>query len=52
MRWTNEHDQLTTGVLFEIAAPTLVEQFRAVRVKAGTLENIADLRNRFRPTAA
>jgi len=52
MRLTNERDHLTTGVLFETAAPTLLDQLKSVREKAGTLKSIADLRNRFRPTAA
>ena len=52
MRFTNERDHLTTGVLFETADPTLLDRLQSVREKAGTLENIADLRDRFRPTAA
>ncbi len=52
MRFTNERDHLTTGVLFETVDPTLLDRLQSVREKAGTLENIADLRDRFRPTAA
>jgi 2-oxoglutarate ferredoxin oxidoreductase subunit beta len=52
MRLTSEPVHLTTGVLFETAAPTLLDQLKSVREKAGALENIADLRKRFRPTAA
>ncbi|MEO6487113.1 MAG: 2-oxoacid:ferredoxin oxidoreductase subunit beta [Thermoanaerobaculia bacterium] len=52
MRFTNERDHLTTGVLFETTDPTLLDRLQSVREKAGTLENIADLRDRFRPTAA
>jgi 2-oxoglutarate ferredoxin oxidoreductase subunit beta len=34
LRYTNEHDVVTTGVLYEIAKQTLVDEMLAIRWKA------------------
>jgi 2-oxoglutarate ferredoxin oxidoreductase subunit beta len=52
LRFTNEDDQLTTGILFEIHAPTLLDELGTVREKAGAALTIERIRGRFVPTAA
>jgi len=52
LRLTSEHDRLTTGVLFEIAAPTLLDALRTVRERAGSPLTIEEIRRSFLPTAA